>query len=103
MKNAWKGNVREPAYALDAPRHTVSLTINSDLFARVKSLGLNASRIAEEALARELERQRRNQILEEVEADVRATAEFTRKHGALGEHGEMVRRHFDEAGKAGKD
>lgn len=79
--------MREPAYAVDAPRQTVSLTINSDLFARVKALGLNASRIAEEALAKELERQRREQILAEVEADVRAADAYTRKFGS---HGEMV-------------
>jgi post-segregation antitoxin (ccd killing protein) len=88
----WKGSVREPAYAVDAPRQTVSLTINSDLFARVKSLGLNASRIAEEALAGELERQRRAVILAEIEADVRAVDEYTRKHG---DPSELTRQFFE--------
>lgn len=92
----WKGSVREPAYARDAPRQTVSLTINSDLFARAKALGINASRIAEEALASELERRRRAQILAEVEADVRATQEYARRHGDLGDHGELVRQHFEQ-------
>ena len=81
VKDMWKNSVREPAYETGAPRQTVSLTINSDLYARVKSLGLNASRIAEEALAAELERQRREAILAEVEADVRAVAAYTAKHG----------------------
>ena len=99
MNHLWKGSVREPAYAVDAPRQTVSLTINSDLFARIKALGLNASRIAEEALAKELEQQRRAQILAEVEADVRALAEFTRKMGKYGDHSEMVRQHFEEQDK----
>lgn len=81
VKDMWKHSVREPAYETGAPRQTVSLTLNSDLYARVKALGLNASRIAEEALARELERQRRAAILAEVEADVRAVAAYTAEHG----------------------
>lgn len=95
----WKGSVREPAYAADAPRQTVSLTINSDLFARVKSLGINASRVAEEALAAELERRRKAHILAEVEADVRATQEYARRHGDAGDHGERVRQYLEGAEK----
>jgi post-segregation antitoxin (ccd killing protein) len=95
----WKGSIREPAYARDAPRQTVSLTINSDLFARVKSLGINASRIAEDALAAELERRRRAEILAEVQADVRATQEYSRRHEEQGEYSEIVRRHFEELEK----
>jgi post-segregation antitoxin (ccd killing protein) len=45
--------VREAGYVVDAARQTVSLTINSGLFARVKALGINASRVAEQALARQ--------------------------------------------------
>lgn len=33
----------------EAPKQTVSLTINSDLYAQAKRLGMNASKIAEEA------------------------------------------------------
>jgi post-segregation antitoxin (ccd killing protein) len=87
VKNQWPNSVREPVYAADAPKQTVSLTINSDLFARVKSLGINASRIAEEALVQELERHRRAVILAEVEADVRAADAYMAKHG---NHGELV-------------
>lgn len=96
VKDMWKGSIREPAYQRDAPRQTVSLTINSDLFARVKSLGINASRIAEDALAAELDRRRRATILAEVEADVRATQEYARRNGDHGDHGELVRQHFEE-------
>jgi post-segregation antitoxin (ccd killing protein) len=52
-------SAREPAFLAEAPKQTVSLTINSDLIARIKSLGINASRVAETALAAELERHRR--------------------------------------------
>jgi antitoxin CcdA len=88
--------VREPAYAVGAPRQTVSLTINSDLFARIKALGLNASRIAEEALANELERQRRAVILAEIEADVRAVKAYTDRHG---DPADITRQYLEELEK----
>lgn len=88
--------MREPTFSAAAPRQTVSLTINSDLFARIKALGLNASRIAEDALARELENQRRTQILAEVESDLRAADEYARRHG---HHGELVRQHYENQAK----
>lgn len=87
----WNKSVREPAYAVDAPRQTVSLTINADLFARIKALGLNASRIAEEAMAAELDRQRRAAILAEVTADIRAVEAYTAIHG---DPAELTREHF---------
>lgn len=78
--------MREPAFAVDAPRQTVSLTINSDLFARVKALGINASRVAEEALARELERARRSEIAAEVRGAVAAINAYEEKHGSFSGH-----------------
>jgi antitoxin CcdA len=99
VKKPWPNSVREPAYAADAPRQTVSLTINSDLFARVKALGINASRVAEEAFVQELERQRRAVILAEVEADVRAADAYAARHG---HHGELVREYY-EGSKAGRN
>jgi post-segregation antitoxin (ccd killing protein) len=83
--------VREPLFVADAPRQTVSLTINSDLFARAKSLGINASRIAEEALVRELERRRAAALTAEIQADVAATDELVEKHGSFAA---MVRAHY---------
>ncbi len=93
MKNKWPASVREPAYAENAPKQTVSLTINSDLFARIKSMGINASRIAEEALAQELERQRRAQIEAGVRADIAAVNAYEEQHGSFAEH---VRRHYGD-------
>jgi antitoxin CcdA len=90
VKNRWPSSVREPAYALDAPRQTVSLTINSDLFARAKALGINASRVAEEALARELERLRRAEIEADVRGELAAIDAYEQKHGGFSAH---LRRH----------
>jgi antitoxin CcdA len=38
-------------YDLEAPKRPVNLTLNSDLVAKGKGLGLNLSQVAEEALA----------------------------------------------------
>ena len=43
--------MRERPYDPKAAKQTVSITLNSDLYAKVKSLGINASKVAEEALA----------------------------------------------------
>jgi antitoxin CcdA len=93
VKDKWPAGVREPAYRVDAPRQTVSLTINSDLFARVKSLGINASRVAEEALAQELDRRRRADIEAEVRAGLAAVNAYEEKHGSFADH---VREHYRE-------
>ena len=93
MKDRWPHSIREPAFRADAPRQTVSLTINSDLFAHVKALGINASRVAEEALAAELEKRRRAEIEAEVKADVAAINAYEREHGSFADH---VRAHLGE-------
>jgi len=69
----------------------VSLTINSDLFARVKALGINASRVAEAALAAELEKARREQLLAEVSADTEAVDRYVATHGSFAD---MAREHY---------
>ncbi len=94
MKKPWPSSVRAPAYAADAPKQTVSLTINSDLFARAKALGVNASRVAEEALAHELDRLRREEIEAQVRTDMAAINAYEAKHGSFADH---VREHYGES------
>ena len=43
--------MKEPLFDESAARRTVSLTLNSDLYARAKEAGINVSRVAEQALA----------------------------------------------------
>jgi len=43
--------VRKPLFDSKAAKQTVSVTLNSDLYAKTKSMGINASKVAEEALA----------------------------------------------------
>lgn len=91
VSKPWTQGIREPAFAADAPRQTVSLTINSDLFARVKALGINASRVAEAALAAELEKVRRETLLAEIAADTEAVGRYVATHGSFGD---LAREHY---------
>jgi antitoxin CcdA len=84
-------SVREPAFDSSAPRQTVSLTINADLFARIKALGVNASRVAEEALARELERHRAEQLKRDIKCDVDAMNSYVARHGSFAD---LARAHY---------
>jgi antitoxin CcdA len=85
-------------FLAEAPKQTVSLTINSDLIARIKSLGINASRVAETALAAELERHRREAVATEVTADLAASNNYMAKHGSFAD---LAREHYRDK-KAGK-
>ncbi len=78
-------------YNLKAPKQTVSMTINSDLYVQSKSLGINASQIAEEALATELARRHAERLAGEIRADLEAANAYAAKHGSFAE---MVREHY---------
>lgn len=65
----------------DARRKTVSLTINADLLAKVKAAGINASRIAEAALAEALKERQREQLRAEIAQDFRAIEAYVDKYG----------------------
>jgi antitoxin CcdA len=92
MSRTYATGVREPLFAYQAAKQTVSVTINSDLMARVKALGINVSRVAEEALATELERKRNEALRAELKADTTALEAFVAKHGSFAA---MVRKHYD--------
>jgi post-segregation antitoxin (ccd killing protein) len=96
MSNRYPHGVREPLFAYDSPKQTVSLTINSDLFARAKAMGLNASRIAEDALASELEKHRAASLLVEIKQDVAALDAFVEKHGSFAA---MMREHYRKSSR----
>lgn len=78
-------------YNVKAPKQTVSMTINSDLYAQTKGLGINASQVAEEALASELTRRRAERLEAEIRADLEASNAYTGKHGSFAD---MVREHY---------
>jgi antitoxin CcdA len=83
--------VRNPPYDVKAAKQTVSLTINSDLYAQAKKLGINASRVAEEALAQQVARRKVEQLKAEIHQDLEAVNSYMAKHGSFAE---MVRQHY---------
>jgi post-segregation antitoxin (ccd killing protein) len=78
-------------YDRNAKRQTVSLTVNADLFAKVKRAGINASRVAESALAEALAALERERIGAEIRQDLAAADAYAAKHGSFAD---MVREHY---------
>ena len=76
-----------------AKKQTVSLTINSDLYAKAKEVGVNVSQIAEEALAVAFTHQMKEKIRAEVQQDAEAYDAFVRKYGSPAE---LARQHYAE-------
>lgn len=72
-------------YDATARKQTVSVTLNSDLYAKAKEAGVNVSRTVEAALADELERRLKEQIRAEIAQDIKALDEFTAIHGSFAE------------------
>ncbi|MCZ8133074.1 MAG: type II toxin-antitoxin system CcdA family antitoxin [Steroidobacteraceae bacterium] len=84
--------MRTPDYDPNAPKQTVSLTLNSDLYGRAKRLGLNASRIAEQALAEAYARELAAQVAAEVQREMQAVADYEERNGAFAD---LVRVHYE--------
>jgi post-segregation antitoxin (ccd killing protein) len=83
--------MRTATYDPKAAKQTVSVTINSDLYSQAKSFGINASQIAEEALASEVARRRSEQIKVEIQQDLEALDAYEAEHGSFAE---MAREHY---------
>ena len=83
--------MRQPLYDRQAKKQTVGLTINADLHAKAKAHGINASRVAEEALARELERIEREAVREAVRKEIDCYNRFVEEHGSFAA---LVRDHY---------
>ena len=64
-----------------ARKRTVSLTLNSDLYAKVRAAGMNASRIAEAALAEALRTRDAEVLRVEIRQDMQALADYIAEHG----------------------
>jgi antitoxin CcdA len=77
--------MRQPLYDPTAKKRTVSLTLNSDLYAKTKEAGINASQVAEAALAAALTSQRAEKARSEIEQDLAAYNAYVEKHGSPAE------------------
>ncbi len=83
--------MRVPAHDVKAAKRTVSLTLNSDLYARAKKLGINASQVAEAALAIEVARRQAELVRADIARDLDAVSAYEAKHGSFAE---MAREHY---------
>ena len=85
--------MRDTPYELRAAKQTVSLTLNSDLYAKAKALGINVSQVAEQAVADAYTRLRAEALAREIAGDLAATAAYADRHGAFADH---VRTHYGQ-------
>jgi antitoxin CcdA len=84
--------MRDPLFDPKAPKQTVSVTLNSDLYARAKELGINASKVAEEALAQAYSSRRGELLRAEIQNELAALERYEAQHGSFPE---LVRAHYD--------
>lgn len=64
-----------------APKQTVGLDLNSDLYSKARAAGIDASRVAEEALIRALFVKQRERLRDEIRQDMEAVARYVAQHG----------------------
>jgi antitoxin CcdA len=83
--------MRRSAAKAKGQKRTVSLTIDSELYRQAKELKVNASRVAEEALANEVARRRAEALAAEIRLDLAAANEYVGKHGSFAD---LAREHF---------
>jgi antitoxin CcdA len=83
--------MRDPLFEPKAAKQTVSITLNSDLYAKAKSLGINTSRVAEEALAQEYAQRRSEALIAELRQDLAAVERYAEQHGSFAD---LVREHY---------
>jgi len=64
-----------------ASKLVVSLSINSDLYAKAQALGVDTSRVAEAAIARAVQSADREQLLADIRKDREVLARYIAEHG----------------------
>ncbi len=84
--------MRDPLFDPKAAKQTVSITLNSDLYAKAKSLGINTSRVAEEALATKYDELRSQALIAELRRGLAAVESYADQHGSFAE---LVREHYE--------
>lgn len=87
--------MRNPLFEPKAPKQTVSITLNSDLYAKAKSMGINTSGVAEEALAHEYSVGLREALRAEIREELAALEKYEGQHGSFPE---LVRAHERDDG-----
>lgn len=77
----YKAHMESAHFDPRARKRTVSLTLNGDLYAQAKAAGINASRVAEAALAQALKARRAEALAAEIRQDREALARYVAEHG----------------------
>jgi antitoxin CcdA len=77
--------MRTLPYDRSAKKRTVSLTLNGDLYDKAKAQGINASQVAEAALAEALALRLTKKVQAEIEQDLAAYNAYVEKHGSPAE------------------
>lgn len=85
--------MRDPLFEPKAAKQTVSLTLNSDLYAKAKSLGINASRVAEEAIAGEYASRLRETLRTEIQNEHASLEQYETQYGSFPD---LVRAHYEQ-------
>lgn len=89
--------MRDPLFDPKAAKQTVSITLNSDLYAKAKSLGINTSRVAEEALATKYDELRSEALIAELRRGLAAVESYADQYGSFAE---LVREHYERSDDA---
>ena len=89
--------MRAALFNTKAAKQTVSVTLNSDLYAKAKNLGINASQVAEEALSQTLARRLAEQVKVEIRQDLDAYNTYVAEHGSPAELTRAYYRDRDDA------
>jgi antitoxin CcdA len=84
--------MRDPLFDPKAPKQTVSVTLNSDLYSKAKDLGINASKVAEKALTHEYSARRSEALRAEIRNELAAVEKYEEQHGSFPE---LVRAHYE--------
>lgn len=85
--------MRNPLFEPKAAKQTVSVTLNSDLYAKAKSMGINTSKVAEEALATKYAELCSEALIAELREGLAAVDRYAEQHGSFSE---LVRRHYEQ-------
>jgi post-segregation antitoxin (ccd killing protein) len=85
--------MRDPLFEPKAAKQTVSVTLNSDLYAKAKSAGINTSKVAEEALATKYAELCSEALLAELREGLGAVDSYAEQHGSFSE---LVRKHYEQ-------
>lgn len=90
--------MRNPPFDPSAPKQTVSITLNSDLYAKAKGVGINTSKVAEEAVAGEYAARCAAALGEAIRQDLLAAESYAKEHGSFSA---LMRDHYESEGDDG--